>query len=455
MRHSIFARTLIPMSGKILLALLFAGGLSAQTPSPVTTVVKTYCLGCHDGRVEPSGVRLTPFDPAGIAGNAELWSRAERHLRAGTMPPVGAPRPDRRTYEDVIAAIEEALATPEPASENSQAIATRLAKLLWNGEPDVLLMEAAERDQLRDPAVLERQVRRMLGNLRSEAFVSSFLFPWLQLDKLGNSEPDKRFFPDYDPSLRESLRRETELFLLSQLRDDRDPVELWTANYTFLNEQLAKHYGIPNVIGSQFRRVTLPPERAGLLGQGSILMLTSRHQHGVDAAYTSPATRGRWVLTHFLGVPTPTPFPNAQPVSPDLPITPQTRRLPANPCMNCHRNFFPLGYALENFDPIGRWRTQDQAGPVDASATLVDGTPSNGPVELRNALLQRPDAFRTTVAERLLTYAAGGSFAASRGTSETLAAARRILRGKNEIRWSTLIAAVVRLKPVALEPDRR
>lgn len=452
MHHYIFARTLILMASRILAALLFVAGLSAQTPSAVTKVVETYCSGCHNGRVEPSGARLTPFDPAHIAESPELWSRVERHLRAGTMPPVGASRPDRRTTEEVIAAIERELDKPAPAAETSQAIAARLATMLWNAAPDAPLMQAAQRDELRDPAVLERQVRRMLADPRSEAFVSRFLFPWLQLDKLGNSDPDKRFFPDYDPSLRESLRRETELFLLSQLQDDRDPVELWTANYTFLNEQLAKHYGIPNVTGSQFRRVTLgAPERAGLLGQGSILMVTSRHQHGVDAAYTTPATRGKWVLTHFLGVNTPTTFPGAQPLSPDFPITPQTRRLPANPCMNCHRNFFPLGYALENFDPIGRWRTQDQAGRVDASAALVDGTPSNGPVELRNGLMQRPDAFRTTIAERLLAYAAGGSFAAHSGTPETLAAARRILRDKNQIRWSTLIAAVVSTKPVASE----
>jgi len=280
--------------------LLFASGVSAQTPSPVTKVVETYCSGCHNGRVEPSGARLTPLDPANVAAGRELWTRAERHLRAGTMPPFGAPRPDRRTLDEVIAAIERELDTPEPAAETSQAIATRLATLLWNAAPDAPLMEAAKRDQLHDIAVLEAQVRRMLADPRSEAFVSRFFFPWLQLDKLGNSDPDKRFFPDYDPSLREFLRRETELFLLSQLRDDHDPVELWTANYTFLNEQLAKHYGIPDITGSQFRRVVLrSPERVGLLGQGSILMVTSRHQHGVDAAYTSPATRGKWVLTLF------------------------------------------------------------------------------------------------------------------------------------------------------------
>ena len=138
-------------------------------------------------------------------------------------------------------------------------------------------------------------------------------------------------------------------------------------------------------------------------------MVTSRHQHGVDAAYTTPATRGKWVRMHFLGAPPPNPFPGAQPVKPELPITPQTRALPADPCITCHRNFFPLGYALENFDPLGRWRTHDQVGPVDASGAFVDGTSSNGVVELRQVLLQRPEAFRTTIAEKLLVYSSTGS----------------------------------------------
>ena len=252
--------------------------------------------------------------------------------------------------------------------------------------------------------------------------------------------------------MRDSFAKETELFLLSQLRDDRDPIELWSADYALLNEQLARHYDIPNVTGPQFRRVSLSsPERAGLLGHGSILMVTSRHQHGVDAAYTSPATRGKWVRMYFLGVPPPNPFPGAQPVKPELPITPQTRALPAERCSNCHRNFFPLGYALENFDPLGRWRIRDQAGPVDASGAFVDGTSTNGVVELRQVLLQRPDAFRTTITEKLLVYSSGGSVGPSRGTPETLMRSREILRGVQSPRWSALIAAIVRTQPLARE----
>ncbi len=216
------------------------------------------------------------------------------------MPPVGAPRPDRATYDAALASIGQELDTAvsrrkSPAA-NSQEIATRLATILWNSAPDTLLLQDAQSGRLTDPATLERQIQRMLADDRAEAFVSRFFVPWLELDKLEKADPDKKYFPDYDVSLRDSLAKETELFLLSQLREDRDPIELWSANYTFLNEQLAKHYDIPDGApisrAREFRRVTSTPERAGLLGQGSILMVTSRHQHGVDAAYTSPAARG-------------------------------------------------------------------------------------------------------------------------------------------------------------------
>lgn len=431
-----------------------AGQLAESRPDP-SNVIDTYCVGCHNGRMRsPSGVLLDQFDAARISASPDVWTRAYRQLQAGTMPPVGAPRPDRATYDTLLTSIEQALganAIP-PAIAESQEIATRLATLLWNSAPDASLLEDARRNRLSEPATLERQVHRMLADERAQAFVSRFFFPWLELDKLANADPDKKFFPEYEVSLRDSLAKETELFLVSQLRDDRDPIELWSANYTFLNEQLARHYGVPDVTGPQFRRVVLPgPERAGLLGQGSILMVTSRHQHSADAAYTTPATRAKWVRVHFLGAPLPNPFPGAQPVKPELPITPQTRTLPTQPCMTCHQNFFPLGYALENFDPIGRWRTHDQAGPVDASGTFVDGTSTNGVVELRQVLLQRPDAFRTTIAEKLLIYSSGGSAGRFPSTPESLIRARQILRGMQSTRWSALIAAIARTKPVASE----
>jgi hypothetical protein len=475
------AMRIVPIA--VILVGVFAGYLSplradqGRPPSPAaqstaaSQTVATYCAGCHNGVMRsPSGALLDQFDPARMSENPDTWTRAYRQIQAGTMPPVGAPRPDRKAYETLLTSIEAGLGANEerrqgvPADRaapsfgaSSQEIAERLARLLWNSAPDAPLLDDAQRNRLTNPATLERQVKRMLVDERARAFVERFFFPWLGLDQLEKANPDKSFFPDYDVSLRDAMAKETELFLLSQLREDRDPIELWSGTYTFLNEPLARHYGVPGVTGAEFRRVASTPERAGLLGQGSILMVTSRHQQGTapsgsgrqgaENAYTSPANRALWVRRHFLGAAAPMPFPNAQPVKPELPITPQTRTLPAQPCVNCHRNFFPLGYALENFDPIGRWRTRDQAGPVDASGTFVDGMPTNGVVELRDVLLTRPGAFRTTITEQLLAYADGKPVSASRMPPDTLVRARQILRSATPTRWSALIAGIVRTKP--------
>ncbi|HVZ23210.1 MAG TPA: DUF1592 domain-containing protein [Vicinamibacterales bacterium] len=441
----------------VILVGLFAGastGLSARPaatdPAP-TQIAQTYCATCHNGVTRSlSGATLDRLDPATIADNPAVWSRAYRQLQAGTMPPVGAPRPDAASRARLLASIETALGAdaPLPADATNQEIADRLATLLWNGAPDARLLADARQHLLTQPAALETQVRRMLADPRADAFVSGFFFPWLGLDQLAKAEPDAKYFPEYDAALRDAMTTETDLFIRSQLRDDRDPVDLWNADYTFLNERLARHYGIAGITGAQFRRVTLPtPARYGLLGQGSILMVTSRHQVGHDSPYTSPAARSTWVQRHFLGAPPPMPFPGARPVSPDRPITPQTRALPAEPCVACHRNFFPLGYGLEHFDPIGAWRTDDQAGPVDASGALVDGTPFNGSADLREALLRYSDAFRTTITERLLLYADGKPANQAQPTPETLVRARQILHGAQPTRWSSVVAAIVRMKP--------
>ena len=415
----------------------------------VGAVIATYCAGCHDGvRRSPSGAVLDRFDVAAMATDREVWARAYRQLQAGTMPPAGAPRPSRAVSDGVLESIESAvIAGGLPRADGaSPAIADRLARLLWNGPGDAALLDDAARGRLTDGPTLDAHVRRMLRDDRARAFVARFFVPWLGLDRLGEVDPDAKAFPGFTVALRDAMATETELFLLSQLRDDRDPVELWSAGYTFLNEALATHYGVSGVAVAAFRRVPVSaPERAGLLGHGSIHMVTSRHQHGTDAAYTSPATRALWVRLRFLGAPAPGAFPGAQPVRPDLPITPQTRTLPAQPCGNCHRNFFPLGYALENFDPIGRWRTHDQAGPVDASGAFVDGTPIGGVVALRAVLLSRPEAFRTTIVERLLLHASGGT-ARTRPTANSLGAARQILRGTADPRWSSLIVSIVRAR---------
>jgi len=429
---------------------LGAGQTSAtRRPDPAVTVA-SYCAGCHNGTTRaPSGAALDRLILSQTGGaDADLWARAYRQLQAGTMPPVGAPRPNRAESDQLLEAIESRLVGAIPASRRATetAIADRVAGLIWNSPPDPPLADAARRGELAEGPSLERQVRRMLGDERAVAFVVRFFFPWLELDQLASADPDLRHFPGFDRSLRDAMARETQLFILARLREDSDPIVLWTANETYLNERLARHYGIDGVAGNRFRRVVLgAPERAGLLGQGSVLMITSRHEHGPDAGYTSPAKRAVWVQRHFLGASPPQSFRGAQPVRAELPITPQTRALPVDPCRNCHRNFFPLDYALEQFDPIGRLRTHDQAGPVDASGSLVDGTAFDGVAELRTALLQRPDAFRTLITERLLAYASGSRVdAVTQAPASSLARARRILRGIETPRWSSIIAAVAR-----------
>jgi hypothetical protein len=456
LRHSSWTR----VAASCLVVLIAAMETNAVTQAPreaamehgsggrdAAAAITAYCAGCHSGSAKsPSGAWLDELNATRIAARPDVWTRAFRQLQAGTMPPVGAPRPDRATAAGMLAAIEQGLGVGnEPRTgAGSVQVAARLAAMLWNGAPDAVLRLEAERNRLRDAGAVERQVRRMLADDRARAFFARFFVPWLQLDVLAKSDPDPASFPDYQVSLRDAFATETELFVISQLREDRDPLELWTAGYTFVNEELARHYGITGVSGAGFRRLASPPERAGLLGHGSVLTITSRHQRGVDAAYTTPATRAKWVRLHFLGAKLPDGFPGAQPVKPELPIAPQTRALPAEPCENCHRNFFALGYALENFDPIGRWRTHDQLGPVDVSG-VVDGTPTRGVIDMRRALLGRADAFRTTIAEQLLAYAATGSAGASNGSPGTLVRARLILRATPEPRWSTLIAAVARV----------
>jgi hypothetical protein len=240
--------------------------------------------------------------------------------------------------------------------------------------------------------------------------------------------------------------RETELFVESQLREDRPALELWTANYSYLNASLARLYGIPNVSGPEFRRVTLPgSERAGLLGQGSFLTVTSalvRHA-AVDAPSTSPATRAKWIRMHFLGVPSPHPIPGIPPLQKGILLSAQLRTLPDPSCNACHSNFFPMGYALENFDPLGRWRTEAESETIDASGTLADGTEFTGPAGLRRVLLERRDAFLTTITESLLAYAVAGKPWIDQPVSpERMPAVRAILREaeSKHYNWSALFS---------------
>lgn len=325
-------------------------------------------------------------------------------------------------------------------------LASRLSFFLWSSIPDDTLLKAAERGDLKNPEKLESHVRRMLTDRRSRSLVSNFAGQWLYLRNVPSVTPNNRLFPDFDTELRAAFLKETELFFESMLRDDRGVAELLDADYTFLNERLAQHYGIPDVFGSHFRRVPLSDEkRRGLLGHGSILTVTSR------ANRTAPVLRGKWVLENLLGTPPPPPPPDVPALSEkpaDVQEMTMRQRMEAhrtNPgCASCHAQMDPIGFALENFDAVGRWRTSEGRSAIDGSGVLPDGTRFQGPAELRRILLGRRDQIARTVTEKLMTYALGREL-----DSYDMPAVRKILAeaAPGGYRWSSLILGVIRSVP--------
>jgi hypothetical protein len=289
-------------------------------------------------------------------------------------------------------------------------LATRLSFFLWSSIPDDELLKLAERSELSQPETLRPQVRRMLADPKAWALVENFAGQWLHLRNLDNISPNSDEFPDFDNNLRQGFKREAQLFFASVMNEDRSLLDLMTADYTFVDERLAKHYGIPQVYGSHFRRVELGPElaaRRGLLGKGGILMATSH------ADRTAPTLRGKWLLENLLGSPPPPPPANVPGLETAVGEAPKTMRERldghrSNPsCASCHQIMDPLGYAMENFDAIGAWRTLDAGRAVDASGAFTDGTAIDGAAELRDALLSDPRVFAETVTQKLMTYALG------------------------------------------------
>ncbi|MCX6871279.1 MAG: DUF1592 domain-containing protein [Verrucomicrobia bacterium] len=328
-------------------------------------------------------------------------------------------------------------------------LASRLSFFLWSSIPDEELLGIAQRGELHRPKVLESQVRRMLADRRSSSLVENFAAQWLHLRNLESFTPDLRLFPDFDDNLREAFRRETELHFEALLREDRVVLDLIKTDHTFLNERLAKHYGIPNVYGSRFRRVALDSEsrRGGLLRQGSVLTVTSY------ATRTSPVIRGHWLLGNLLGTPPPPPpanIPNLKEntVSETLPMRARLSAHRANAaCASCHDLMDPVGFALENFDAIGRWRLTENGLPIDASGGLPDGSRFNGVTGLEDALLKHPELFVGTLTEKLLTFALG------RGMSENDApAVRRIVRDaqRDGNHFSSIVLGIVKSSPFTL-----
>jgi mono/diheme cytochrome c family protein len=333
-------------------------------------------------------------------------------------------------------------------------LASRLSFFLWSTMPDAELLDLAERGRLKDPAVLERQVRRMLDDRRADALVSNFAGQWLQLRNVETVRPDPVVFP-FDESLRQAFLTETTLFVSSIVRDDRSLLDLLSADYTFVNQRLAEHYGIPRVYGSHFRRVTLPDaNRRGLLGQGSVLTVTSYPNR------TSVVQRGKWILENLLGTPPPPPPPEgvpelqAAPHGKVLSMREQMQAHRANPvCAACHARMDPIGFALENYDAVGRWRDEDAGAPIDASGKLPDGTVFDGPAGLNELLLTRyRSEFVRTAVEKLLTYALG------RGVeSYDNPTIRSITRtaARDNYRISSLVLAIVKSTPFQMRrgPD--
>jgi hypothetical protein len=331
-------------------------------------------------------------------------------------------------------------------------LASRLSFLLWSSIPDDELIEVASRNQLHTSPTLERQVRRMLADPKADALVDNFGDQLLYLRNLPATSPDGVFYPNWDDELRSSFHRETELLFESVIKEDRSVVDLLTADYTFLNERLAKHYGIPNIYGSQFRRVSLGPDlayRRGLLGQGSVLSLT-----WVQNFRTSPVKRGVWVLENILGTPPPEPPPNVPPLEDSkgdnkiMTLREQmTIHRKMEPCASCHKLMDPIGFALENFDADGTWRTKqggDGGVPLDTSAVLWDGAKVNGPIELRQALLRYSPQFVRMITEKLMTFALG------RGVEyEDMPVVRSIVRDadKDDDRFLQILMGIVKSVP--------
>jgi hypothetical protein len=329
-------------------------------------------------------------------------------------------------------------------------LASRLSFFLWSSIPDEELLTTAEQGKLKDPAILQQQVKRMLKDPKSQAMITNFAGQWLFLRELRNRQPDLLLFPDFDDNLRQSMYRETEMLFASIVREDRNVFDILSADYTFVNERLARHYGIPNIYGTDFRRVSVTsPARRGLLGQGSFLTLTSAPNR------TSPVTRGAWILENLLGSPPPLPPPdvppfpeatNGQGIKPVL--TTVRERMEQHrtnqPCKGCHQIMDPIGLSLENFDGVGRWRTQDLGSKIDTAGMLVDGTSIDGVDSLRASLLRYQDAFAQNLTEKLMMYGTGRA-----AHYYDMPAVRSIAReaAKSDYRFSALVTAIVSSQP--------
>ena len=332
---------------------------------------------------------------------------------------------------------------------NDLELASRMSFFLWGSVPDDELLQTATRGKLKDPSVLELQVRRMLKDPRSKALVDNFANRWLELSKLPGFVPDTGLFQEFDENLREAMAQETQLFVESQLRENHSVVDLLTADYSYVNERLAKHYGIPDIYGNRLRPVKFTDgKRGGLLGQGAVLSVTSYPNR------TSVVMRGRWLLANVLGAPPPPP-PADVPALKEPGAAGQPRSLRERMeihrkdavCASCHQRMDPLGFALENFDAVGKWRTESDGAPIDPAATFPDGSRFSGASGLRALLASHKEDFARTLTEKLMAFAVG------RGIEYTdLPAIRKIARdaAPGDYRWSSIILGIINSPPFSM-----
>jgi hypothetical protein len=412
--------------------------LSAADETPCATKIVT--------RIAEQAYRR-PVDAADVAGLMKFYDQGRKEggnfeagIRLALQAILASPQ--------FIFRLEEAPAAAKPGQNyrlSDYDLASRLSYFLWASVPDKDLLAAASQGSLRNPVVLEKQVRRLLADPRSEALATRFAAQWLRLQDIDQIKPDALAYPAYDHILAESMRRETELLFDALIHENRSIEELLTADFTFVNERLAEHYRIPNVSGSDFQRVPLTdPNRRGILGHGSVLMLTS------VADRTSPVLRGKWIMEVLLGSPPPPPPPNVPAFDESnatdggrlLTVRERMEQHRKNPaCNSCHRVIDPLGLALENFDVTGAWRIRDNGNPIDPTGDLYDGTKMDGPIALRNAILKHADAFVLSFTENLMTYALG-----RRVEFYDMPAVRQIIRdaAKNENKMSAFVLGVVK-----------
>lgn len=428
-----------------------------QDDACARTIVSSFAHRAYRGMDTPADLqRLMEFYQKGKTQGGGFERGIQLALERVLASPKFIFRAERDPSDRQVRSLTVALqggAAGRPYKISGLDLASRLSFFLWSSIPDDELLKAAAAGRLGTAAGVGQQVRRMLADPKADALVKNFAGQWLYLRNLRTMIPNSVDFPDFDDNLRKAMARETELFFASVMNEDRNVLDLMTADYTFVNERLARHYGIPNIYGSHFRRVPLTNEaRRGLLGQGSILMVTSHTDR------TSPVVRGKWILDNLLGAPPPPMPANVPPLNESnrregrvLTMRERMEEHRTNPvCAGCHQIMDPIGFSLENFDAVGAWRSREGGTggtPIDASGQLLDGTKIDGPVELRKALLKNPEIFVGTLTEKLMTYALGRGVNAS-----DMPEVRKIVReaGRENFKFSSIIMGVVNSVPFGM-----